>query len=132
MMELYRQMQNACHQIGVKILSDDTCCRLLAVVFKFGDESAVYSEIMRMDIREAQARAGILPGMVPDEAMIWKVKRYGNQIERGCADWLAGLEARYGVTFPELSPMPDREKWKERVHGGIWLSQGQHGETGQR
>lgn len=130
-MDLYRQMLDACQQIGVKMLSDDTCCRLLAVAFKFGDESAVYSEIMRMDIREAQARAGLLPGAVPDEAMIWEVKRYANQIERKRAGWLSELGERYGVTFPDLSPMPDRDDWKEHVHGGIRISPGEHGETGQ-
>lgn len=121
-MDMYRQMRDACRQIGVKMLSDDTCCRLLAVVFKYGDESAVYSEVMRLDIQEARTRVCIIPGNTSDWHLVNRIQFYADQIEHGRADWLTELGTRYGVTFPELPPMPDRDDWKERVHGGLRVS----------
>ena len=134
-MSLYEQMLSTSKLAGIKVLSDNTCCRLLAVVFKYGDESAVYSETMRLDIHEAQTRAGLQAGKVPDWLLIERIKFYADQIECGRADWLADIGERYGVTFPKLSPaIPcrGRDDWKERVHGGVRISEGQHRQAGQR
>lgn len=130
---MYNQMKAACDQIGVKILSDDTCCKLLAVVYAYGDESAVYSDVMRHDIRQAQERAGIWPGRALDQKMIWHIADYAHQIESGKADWLGALGERYGMTFTLLSDWRKdaREHWKEYINGGVRISPGQHRQAGQ-
>ena len=118
--DLYSQMKAACDQIGVKLLSDDTCCRLLAAVYMYGDESAVYSEIMRRDIAEAQARAGILPGYEPNPVMVEMTARYAGRLERGDTSLLKPISERYHVTFPALSDWraDAREHWKEYIGRG--------------
>jgi len=117
--ELYKQMHAACEQIGVKMLSDDMCCKLLAVVFVYGDESAVYSPLMRLDIKTARDRAHINPCCMSDVEMAIRIADYTRQLETGNAPWLSQIESRYGVIFPKLEDMSNGilESWKERING---------------
>ena len=121
-------MRAAFEQIGVKMLSDDTCARLLAMVYCYGDEASVYSEVMRRDIQDAQKRAGILPGCKPDARMVRKIALYASQIWQGRAGWLETLGERYGVRFEPLTDWraDAREHWEEYVHGGVCVSESQH------
>ncbi len=109
------QMYAACDQIGIKPLSDDTVCRLLAVVYLYGDESAVYSDVMRHDISVSQDRAKMRPGMRPDPLLLKRITEYVRRMKDGDDEWVKHVSNRYGVTFPKYSKQrreEGREAWQ--------------------
>lgn len=117
---MYQQMKAACEQIGVKMLSDDTCCKLLALVYVYGDESAVYSEVLRRDVETAVDRCGIGPGRLPSLTLVERIAHYVKHLNRRVRPaWLDSIEERYGVKFPALTDWQGdaRANWKEHVHG---------------
>lgn len=80
MLKYYRQLLEACEETGIKMLSDDYCCQLLAVVDVFGNEDMVFQGMFAEDIKVAQKRANIFGGVVPNAELAAKVKYYIDEL----------------------------------------------------
>lgn len=103
-MGLYEEMMETAQNAGLNVLSRHHAAQLLAVVYLYGDETGVYSDKMRADIRSAQDRFGFKgPGSV-DMSFVKLVSRYAREIREsetdGKPEWLGDLEERYGVEYP--------------------------------
>lgn len=102
MENLYEQMLNTAQNCGINIINTNHAAQLIAVVYLYGDESAVYSGKMRSDIKHIAMQYGIAGGCVPDEDFIAKVKKYASDIKRGLRPtWLSELEMRYNIQLPD-------------------------------
>jgi hypothetical protein len=90
--KLYATAENA----GLKLISDDDCCKLLAWlhVYGGGDESVVKNEKLKLDILTAQKRLNLFGGKRPHGVLIEKLKKY-IKIADTRPDWIASLEQKY-------------------------------------
>lgn len=108
MSSLYRQWNEALQSAGITPLSDDTCCRLLAILYLFGGERSEFTRHDRLttDLRYAQRRLRLLGGETPDGALTPVLRRYVSELApQGLAaepvktPWAAELMKRYEVTL---------------------------------
>lgn len=102
MKSLYEQMIDTAANAGMELLSTDHAAQLMAVVYLYGDESAVYSDKMRADIQRTQKRFGLYGGGNVDTDFLRRVTQYARAVRlSGDAAWLREFEKRYGVELPE-------------------------------
>ncbi len=114
MLKYYRQLLEACEETGIKMLSDDYCCQLLAVVDVFGNEDMVFQGMIAEDIEAAQKRVNIFGGAVPNAELVAKVKYYIDELNEALhkahekifndkssmmPEWVQPIEARYKTKF---------------------------------
>ncbi len=112
-MTLYEQMLNTAAQCGINVIGKEHAAQLMAVVYLYGDESAVYSEKMRTDISHVSNKYGLYGGGIPDSDFIDGVRQYIADIKRQKHPvWLNRFEEQYGVTFPEYREAPP-PKWRK-------------------
>lgn len=114
MEDLYTQMLNTAAACGINIIGKEHAAQLIAAVYVFGDESAVYSGKMRADIQYIQQRYGLFGGGIPDGDFVAQVAKYAHDIQqsKGKPGWLATLEDRYQVALPEYREL-ERPEWRE-------------------
>lgn len=78
MHDLYRQWSDTLQSVGIKPLSDDTCCKLLAITYIFagGRSEFVLNHKLQTDICYAQKRLRILGGEIPDPELTSTLRHY--------------------------------------------------------
>jgi len=94
--DVYMTYENA----GIKIISDDECCQLLAWLFIYGNnEEFVLNKRLNACITVAQKRLNINSGLVPDMNLISDFHHYVKTIKdnKNHPDWLVELEKKYGI-----------------------------------
>ena len=102
MTDLYTQMLQTAANAGMELLSTDHAAQLIAVVYLYGDESAVYSDKMRADIQRTQKRFGLYDGGDVDTDFLRRVTQYARAVRLGGdGTWLKEFEKRYDVELPE-------------------------------
>lgn len=111
MESLYGQMVETAENAGINIVGIERAAQVLAVVYLYGDESAVYSEKMKIDIAYICRKYGVYGTGTPDEAFISKIKKYVGEI-RDCwkPQWLRCIEGSYKVIFHEYRNPPKAER----------------------
>jgi hypothetical protein len=97
--QLYRTAESA----GIKILSDDYCCQLLAWlnVYGGGVENVVMDVKLRTDIFEAQRRLNLYGGEIPNTELLIKLQECIRSISdyNKPPEWVKDLEKKYGLNF---------------------------------
>lgn len=105
MMDEYQQMLETAGAAGITIVGEKRAAQLMAVVYVYGDESAVYSPKMRADIRWCAKRYGVFGGSVPDREFVEDFRRCVRELEsEKRPDWMNEIEKNYSVTFPAYEP----------------------------
>ena len=82
----YEKLVATAEQCGLKLISDDFCCKLLAWVYAFGAETEMitYNVKLRTDISSAQKRLNIFGGEIPDKELSEKLRGYIKE----CGDYV--------------------------------------------
>lgn len=106
MNNLYKQWVDTLQNADIKPLSDDTCCKLLAITSVYGGEKEAVTLNTRLhtDILYAQKRLNLFGGEIPDTELIPLLQRYIHELElykteTECAKplWAIKLSEEYGV-----------------------------------
>jgi hypothetical protein len=88
MKEFYRAFHKTAKSAGIKILSDDNCCRLLAWLLQFGGgrEETTLNLRLNEDILEAQDRLNLYGGERANARLLPVLKSYDSDAK----DYLDG------------------------------------------
>lgn len=93
----YEKLVNTAEQCGIKIISDDMCCKLLAWVYVKGGntEATIYNVKLNTDIKMAQKRLNIYGSEIPDTKLKIKLLQYIKELETDKAVWLSDFNKKY-------------------------------------
>lgn len=102
---LWASMLQTSFVAGIKIISDDTCCKLLAWVFVLGGgtEESTHNIKLNTALMHAQKRANLLGGERVNLEFLEPIKNYSqdlnNFIEKKAQrpEWLTKLETEYNI-----------------------------------
>lgn len=101
MSELYQQLNDAFKSVGVNMLSDDTCCKVLAYLYVMGggNEAVVYNTKLNTDIKIAQDRMNLHGGEIPNEEVLPLLRQRIFELDTFQEDcvWLPHFLFRYGM-----------------------------------
>lgn len=104
MNNLYKSMLETAENAGIKILSDDYCCQLLAWLYVHGGaiEMVVFNLKMYMDIKAAQKRLNLFGAEIPNTLLLKKVQDYTKEAEQGVKenthpDWVLKICEKYAI-----------------------------------
>lgn len=83
MKTLYRELINTAENAGIKIISDEHCCKLLAWLYAFGGENeAVIANVkLRENILISQKRLCINGGEIPNQKLFPLLRKYILELE---------------------------------------------------
>lgn len=110
---LYNSLHATAEAAGIKIISDERCCQLLAwlLVYGGGNEAVVCNYKLNADIRTAQKRLNVFGGESPNTELLPLLKSYVDQLQPllrvGCEavtfehpEWVVELCSYYGLYPP--------------------------------
>lgn len=88
MKSIYESYIATCKSCGIKPISDDWCCRLLAIVYVYGGNSESFTHNMKLlaDVEYAQERLNIKGGCIPDAELLPELQQYIKEIEEGLSE----------------------------------------------
>ena len=104
----YAAMMNTAEQCGLKVISDDLCCKLLAWLYVYGGgkEKTTAGGKMSQDLLIAQKRLGLYGSEHRNAMLIPTLQNYikeclkargaGTAWEDRTPEWVSELEERYG------------------------------------
>lgn len=110
----YEKLMATASQCGLKIISDDFCCKLLAWLYMFGAETEMvtYNVKLRTDILEAQKRLNVFGGEIPQSGLAEKLRGYikecGEYFKPNRPEWINEIDKRYNITTKQLSDVLSR------------------------
>lgn len=80
---IYEQMHASAEAAGMKVITDDHCCKLLAWLYVFGggDERVTHDYKVNTDIRVAQKRLRLEGGKTPNAELLPMLQFYIKQVE---------------------------------------------------
>lgn len=95
---MYRQLLDTAEQCGIKVVSDDWCCKLLAWLLVCGgsSEMVTYNVKLREDILIAQKRLNVFGGKTPNKELAKKMRKYVTEINNGELSLKNEFLDRYG------------------------------------
>ena len=97
----YSELLETAFNCGLKILSDDFCCKLLAWLYVFGGsyEAALKNKKMNTDIQHAQKRLNIYGGEISNQKLVpllkRRIKECGDFKIPKLPDWIDEIDTRY-------------------------------------
>ena len=105
MKNFYRDLHHTATQAGLKIISDDFCCRLLAWLLLLGGgvENTVFDSRLNAELNEAQRRLNAYGGERADVLLIPLLIDYKNELERYLngltpkPEWVKQIENKYNL-----------------------------------
>src|SRR5574344_413486 len=103
----YEKLMTTASQCGIKIITDDFCCKVLAWLYMFGAETemVVYNVALKTDIQEAQKRLNVLGGEVPNNGLCKKMredrKDCGEDFRPRRPKWVDEIGSKYGIATKE-------------------------------
>lgn len=82
MKTFYKSLLSTAEEAGIKMLSDERCCQLLAWVLELGGytEESTHNFKLNQDILIAQKRLNILGGETPKTEMVTILKKYHSEL----------------------------------------------------
>jgi tRNA(Ile2) C34 agmatinyltransferase TiaS len=97
----YKKMLLTAESAGIKIVSDDKCCRLLAWLYVHGggNEAVTVNLKLNADILEAQKRLNLYGGERVNLELLPTLQEYIRQAESSNPDWIAELCKYYGLNL---------------------------------
>lgn len=79
--DLYSQWVDAFEWAGIKPLGDETCCKLLTIIYVYGGSMEfTYNKKLMRDARYAQKRANLYGGETPDAEMIKRIQELTDKL----------------------------------------------------
>jgi hypothetical protein len=98
-LELQRQWYEACYLSGVKQLSDDECCQVLAWTYIYGSEECIYNLKFNGAIMAAQKRHKILGSETPSAETVLTLQKYIKSVSdlEHPPEWVYELEQMFGI-----------------------------------
>jgi hypothetical protein len=105
MKELYRALHKTAKSAGIKVLSDDKCCQLLAWLLHFGggQEATVFNILLNGDISEAQDRLNLHGGECANAELLPALQLYSMDAENYLTgkimkpEWVIDIENKYNL-----------------------------------
>jgi len=107
MRELQKQWYEACYLSGVKPLSDDKCCQILAWTYLYGSEECIYNLKFSGAIMAAQKRLNIFGGETPAISTVETLQKYIKSVSATAdpldpslehpPEWVYELEKEFGI-----------------------------------
>lgn len=92
----YERLLETAAECGLKIVSDDTCCKVLAWLYVLGGGYEVsYNTKLLADIRYAQKRINIFGSETPDATLCELLQMRVKELEKKQADWISEIKERY-------------------------------------
>jgi hypothetical protein len=111
--KLYLDLDEAFRSIGMNMLSDDLCCKLLAYTYVMGggNEAVVYNVKMNTDIKIAQDRLNLHGGEVPNQELLPLLQQRIKELEKDMekCEWLDQIIIRYFVSFSLKSSVTSKQ-----------------------
>jgi hypothetical protein len=113
----FEDMSDAFASVGIKMVSDDKCCQVLAWLYVFGggNEAVVLNKASNGLIRIAQDRLNLKGGCIPNIVLLPLLQQYTKEAEAYEAgkshdgkDWVNAINNQFNMksfTF-ELKPAP--------------------------
>ena len=97
----YKVMLETAAQCGIKIVSDDKCCRILAWTYVHGggNESTTVNLKLNADILEAQKRLNLFGGECVNAELLPTLQAYIKEAETSNPQWIADLCKYYGLNL---------------------------------
>lgn len=79
----YQKMLDTCESAGIKMISDDHCCRLLAWLYAYGggNEAVTMNMKLNRNILIAQKRLNLNGGEVPNTQLLPALQSYIHEVE---------------------------------------------------
>lgn len=100
----YSAMLNTAAQCGLKVVSDDTCCKVLAWLYVYGGGYEVnYNTKLLADIRYAQKRLNVYGSEIPNPELCEPLRERIEELEAAVKtrspspEWLLELKERYNL-----------------------------------
>ncbi len=94
----YERFVRTAEQCGLKVVSDDTCCMVLAWLYVHGGGYEVgYNVKLRTDIKYAQKRLNIEGSEIPDSELCDTLRERIKELQATRPKWLYELKERYGL-----------------------------------
>jgi hypothetical protein len=114
--DFYTALLNTGHNIGIDVLSDDACCKLMAWVYAYGGglEAVTQNERLNADITHAQDRLNIKGGEIVTPHLFAQLKVYLKEVEPYLnkkyyyvPQWAKEIFIKYGIEPPKdyIKPM---------------------------
>lgn len=111
--EFHKSLLFTCENLGLKVLSDDYCCQLLAWVYAYGGglEAVTLHEALNPHIFLAQKRLNIFGGEEPDPNLLSKFLEYKKEVapyiesrSKGYKHpkWALNIFKRYSINPPQI------------------------------
>lgn len=101
--DFYHALLETAFSCGMKLISDDFCCKLLAWVYVFGGgrENTTQNIKMRSEILYAQKRLNIVGGEICNRELLpilkERVKECGTFFKPALPKWIDEIDSRYGI-----------------------------------
>lgn len=101
--DFYKNLLEISFSCGLKILSDDFCCKLLAWLYMFGgaNEAVAYNKKLNTDILHAQKRLNIYGGEVCNNDLLpllkQRLKECGDYFKPVLPEWIHEIDDRYEI-----------------------------------
>lgn len=104
----YENWINALEIINIKPISDDTCCKLMAILYVFGGSSEVFTHNIKLvvDIKYAQRRMNLFGGEIANIDLLSNIKSYIKELQPNGlygedvkCDWAIELMNKYNINM---------------------------------
>lgn len=81
--DLFRRIQRTAKGTGMKLISDEHCCKLLAWLYAYGGgtEAVTLNFVLNEDIKYAQKRLNIIGGDIPNTELLPLLQKYMREID---------------------------------------------------
>lgn len=113
-MDPYEEYVKSLENVGVKPLSDDTCCRILAILYVFGggDEAFTHNKKLLTDIQYAQRRLNLVGGEIPNGDLCEIMNDYVKELKESIRNATYNGKDAFSKTYETwaVSFMYDRYK----------------------
>jgi hypothetical protein len=104
---LYNDLNETCESAGMKMLSDDWCCKLMAWLLAYGggNEAVIFNVKLNADIKIAQKRLNLLGGEIPNIQLLGTLQTYSKELEGYLGmdksykepEWIEEINTRYNL-----------------------------------
>ena len=92
----YERLMETAAEFGLKVISDDMCCKVLAWLYVLGGGYEVsYNTKLLADIEYAQRRINLFGGETPDAALCKLLQTRVKELKKKQADWIGEIKERY-------------------------------------
>jgi hypothetical protein len=108
---LYGQWIDSLKSAGIHPISDDTCCKLLAILYVYGGDSEDFTHQynLLLDIEYSMKRLNIDGAEIPNKELSELLRKYVNELqpqgwfgEREHPEWAVKLMKRYDIELEKF------------------------------